>query len=473
MTSEPAVPVGHRDMTGSTGRRDSTGSPGRPRAGRSARPHALRWRTVRPLRSKSGLFAIAALGIAWGAEAANAQEGQEVTAIQGARIITFDRGVIEDGSLLIRGSTIAAVGPDVRIPDGATVVDGRGLTATPGIIDAMGPARGHGISGLDGTMRAELVAGDFFDPYGGDYRRERVLRDLVEWGVTTLHVRLSNPNVFDAVTSIVKLHAPGSYEDHFVRYRAAVRVNLGEEPRSSDRFPSTRMGIASLVRQEFEKARDYDRRVTSAEERGEKPPAKDLRLEPLRDALRGELPVVMRAVSPLDIETALRLQEEFGFRLILSGSTQALEAHVLRLVEQDVPVILGTYYSFINSHTGEQTDFRDETAAVLSRGGVTVAFGGLEGETKLLTVNAGIAAQHGMDRLEALKALTLYPARILGVDDRIGSLEAGMDADIVLFRGDPLEITSQVEQVYISGRLVHERAPFDARYTEIGIGGGR
>lgn len=414
------------------------------------------------------LVAAGMLILGSGSLAVSLASAQEVIAIQGARIITFDQGVIEDGTILIRGSRIEAVGADVQVPAGAEVVDAGGLTAMPGIVDALGPARGHNISGVTGNMRAELVAGDFFDPFGADYRRERALQDLVEWGVTSLHVRMSHSNVFDAVTSVVKLHAPESYDDHFVRYRTAVRVNLGESPRTSNAFPTTRMGITSMVRQEFERARDYDRRIRDAEEDGDDPPAANHRLDPLRAALNGEMPVVVRAVSPMDIEAALRLQEEFGFRLILSGSTQAMEAHVPLLRDRDVPVILGTYYSFINSHTGELTGFRYDAAQVLSDGGVTVAFGGLEGESKLLSLNAGIAVQNGMDPDEALKALTLYPAQILGVDDRIGSLEAGKDADVVLVRGDPLEITSTVERVYISGRLAHQRTPFDPSYSTIG-----
>lgn len=397
-------------------------------------------------------------------------QAQDVVAIRGVRAITWDRGTIENATIVVRDGRIAAVGTSAAVPAGAEIIDGTGLTALPGIVDAEGTARGHGISGVTGTVRSELVAGDFFDPYGSDYRRERALRDLIEWGVTTSNMKLSDGNVIDAVTTVVKLYAPGTYEDHFVKYRSAVRVNLGEAPRGSDSYPTTRMGIAALVRQEFIRARDYDRRRQAADSAS--PVATDLRLEPLAAALRGELPVIVRAVSPLDIETALRLADELGFRLVLSGSTQALEAHIPALRERDVPVILGTYYSFINSHTGEQTEFRYETADLLARNGITVAFGGLEGETKLLTVNAGIAVQNGMDRNEALRALTLYPARILGVEDRLGSLEAGKDGDIVLYRGDPLEITSTVEMVFVNGRLAHRSGEFDPSYTVIGERGG-
>lgn len=394
------------------------------------------------------------------------------TAIRNVTAITWDRGAIANATIVLRDGRIAAVGADVPVPAGAEVIDGTGLTALPGIVDAEGVARGHSISGLSGRIRSELVAGDFFDPYGSDYRPERALKDLVMWGVTAGNVKLSDENVIDGVTSVVRLYAPGTYEDHFVKYRAAVRVNLGEAPRSEDSYPTTRMGIAALVRQEFLRARDYDRRRREAT--AESPVAEDLRLEPLAAALRGELPVIVKAVSPLDIETALRLADELGFRLVLSGSTQAVEAHVPMLRERNVPVILGTYYSFINSHTGEQLGFRYGTAALLSDAGIMVAFGGLEGETKLLSVNAGIAVQNGMDHTEALKALTLYPARILGVDDRIGSLAPGLDADVVLYRGDPLEITSTVEMVFLGGERIYHAGPFDERYTEIGpVGGAR
>lgn len=397
---------------------------------------------------------------------------EQPVAITGVAAVTWERGTIDGATIVMRDGRIAAVGTDVPVPAGARVIDGAGLTAIPGIVDAEGIARGHRISGPTGRVRSELVAGDFFDPYGSDYRPERTLADLIAWGVTTSNMKLADDNVIDGVTSVVKLYAPGTYEDHFVKYRAAVRVNLGESARAQDAYPTTRMGIAALVRQEFIRARDYDRRRREA--KPESPVAMDLRLEPLAAALRGELPVIVKAVSPTDIETALRLADELGFRLVLSGSTQALEAHVPMLRERDVPVILGTYYSFINSHTGEQTGFDYGTAALLSSNGIRVAFGGLEGETKLLSVNAGIAVQNGMDRTEALKALTLYPAQILGVDDRLGSLAPGSDADVVLYRGHPLEITSPVEMVFVDGVMVHRNGRFETRYTEIGpVGGAR
>ena len=142
-------------------------------------------------------------------------EAQEV-AIRGARILTMDGPPIRSGTLLIRDGKIAAVGQNLPIPSGARVVEAEGLTAMPGIIDAEGRAQGHGIRGLEGPMRAELIAGDFFDPYGRDYRPERTLKDLVEWGVTSMNAKLTDTNVFDGVSSVVKLHAPTTYEDHFM-----------------------------------------------------------------------------------------------------------------------------------------------------------------------------------------------------------------------------------------------------------------
>lgn len=391
-----------------------------------------------------------------------------VTAIRNVRIVTLDSGDIENGVLVIDGGKIAAVGANVTVPRGAIVVDGTGLTAMPGIVDAEGPSRGN-VSGVQGHMRAQLIAGDYFDPYGNDYRVERQLRDFVEWGVTSVNVKLGDTTVFDSVSSVVKVHAPASYEDHFVKYRAALRINLGEPPRATDnQFPTTRMGIAGMVRQEFLKAEDYmKRREAPPKEPTAEPVARDYQLDPLVAALKGELPVMIHAVEPMDIETAIRLADEFKFRLVLSAAAEALEAQAPELAKRKIPVILGAYYAFINTHTGELTEFNYETAGMLARQGVTVAFGGLTGETKLLSVNAGIAVQHGMDRVEALKALTINPARILGVDDRLGSLTAGKDADVVLYRGDPLEITSPVEKAWIGGRLVYEREAFDPTYHNL------
>lgn len=404
-----------------------------------------------------------------------AAPAQEIV-IRGARILTMEGPPVEEGVILIRNGKVAALGPNVRIPPGARVVEAHGLTAMPGIVDAEGVAPGHGIRGLEGPMRAELIAGDFFDPYGRDYRSERVLRDLVEWGVTSMNVKLTDTNVFDGVSSVVKLHAPATYEDHFVKYRAALRVNLGELPRSAEgRFPTTRMGIVGMVRESFIKAQDYRKRWDefsqgASEDRG--PPARDHKMEHLAAALRGEIPVMMRAVSPMDVEAALRIADEFDLRLILTASSTITEPLVPGLLERGVPVVLGTYFAHINNHVGDQFGFRYETAALLSGEGVPVAFGGLKGETKFLSLNAGIAVQNGMAHQKALEGLTIVPARLLGVDHRIGSLAPGKDADIVLYRGDPLQITSTVEMVFIDGKMVYEKESFQPRYHNMKEGDG-
>jgi imidazolonepropionase-like amidohydrolase len=195
-------------------------------------------------------------------------------------------------------------------------------------------------------------------------------------------------------------------------------------------------------------------------------------MEHLAAALRGDIPVVMHAVEPMDVEAALRIADEFGLRLVLSASSMLPEALVPEVRRRNVPVILGTYFAHINNHVGEQFAFRYETAAMLSEAGVPVAFGGLYGETKFLLINAGIAVQNGMHHTRALEALTIVPARILGVDDRIGSLAPGKDADVVLYRGDPLEITNPVEMAFIGGVLVYERRPFDPSYTNMQRRGG-
>ena len=406
------------------------------------------------------------------AEAALAQE----IAIRGATILTMEGEPIRNGTLLIRDGKIVALGLSVRIPSGARVVEAEGLTAMPGIIDAEGVAPGHGIRGLEGPMRAELIAGDFFDPYGRDYRTERTLRDLVEWGVTSVNVKLTDTNVFDGVSSVVKLYAPTTYEDHFVKYRAALRINLGERPRSEEgRFPTTRMGIVGMVRESFIKAQDYRKRwddYSGGDDPDKAPPARDEKMEHLAAALRGDIPVMMQAVEPMDVEAALGIAGEFDLRLILTSSSMLPEALVPRLLERGVPVVLGTYFATINNHIEDQFDFRYETAAMLSGRGVPVAFGGLRGETKFLSLNAGIAVQNGMDHQKALEGLTIVPARMLGVDDRIGSLAAGKDADIVLYRGDPLEIASPVEMVFIGGELVFEKSAFDPAYSTMKRGGG-
>jgi imidazolonepropionase-like amidohydrolase len=231
-----------------------------------------------------------------------------------------------------------------------------------------------------------------------------------------------------------------------------------------------------MVRDNFIKALAYlekwDEHRDSEEGEEAAPPARDNKMEHLAAALRGEIPVMVHAVEAMDVETAIRIAEEFGFRLIVTASSMLPEALVPKLLELEVPVVLGTYFAHINNHVGEQFGFRYETAAMLSGHDVPVAFGGLRGETKFLSLNAGIAVQNGMDYQAALQGLTIIPARMLGVDDRIGSLATGKDADIVLYRGDPLEITSPVEMVFIDGVMVFEREEFDPTYHNMKKGGG-
>ncbi len=243
-------------------------------------------------------------------------------------------------------------------------------------------------------MRAEFIAGDFFDPYGRDYRPERVLRDLAEWGVTAINTKLTDTNVFDGVSSVVKIHAPTTYEDHFVKYRAALRINLGEPPRSEERkFPTTRMGIVGMVRENFIKAEAYRKKWKEWEE-----------AENGDDQDNGK------------VSAGQRLQDgasDSGARERDSGDDACRRAHGYRDGNSDrrrvrsaahpfsfvhdprgasagasgtgnIPVILGTYYAHINNHICEQTEFRYETAAMLAERGVPIAFGGLKGETKLL-----------------------------------------------------------------------------------------
>ena len=334
----------------------------------------------------AGFLAFIFAGTALGPTTMSAAPRQvSVTAIRGARIITFDRGTIESGTILIRGSQIADIGADVAVPDGAIVVDATGLTAMPGIVDAEGmAARQFGFFGQQPPqqpMRAELIAGDFFDPYGTDYRPERELRDFIEWGVTAINLKLGDRNVFDGLSSVVKVHAPTTYEDHFVKYRAAVRVNLGESARSpanpptTATFPTTRMGIAAMVRQEFIDAQAYQSKRegngSGDDEEAEQRAATDYKMKSLVAALEGEIPVIMHAVEPMDIEAALRIAEEFNLRLILAASSQALEAQAPVLAARNVGVVLGTYFASINSHTGEQTEFKYETAGMLARNGVS------------------------------------------------------------------------------------------------------
>jgi imidazolonepropionase-like amidohydrolase len=398
-----------------------------------------------------GLLVAAVLPVAAGAESRAAGErfavvGEKVWTMAAARITPITNGVV-----LVSGGKIERVGAlaSTPIPPGYRRLDAK--VVTPGLVDAHTVVGLSGIYNIDhdqdqldksAPIQPELRAVDAYNP------RERLVEWLRGFGVTTLHTG-HGPGALVAGQTMVVKSAGASVDAAVVKSEAMVAMTLGPEVGENFDSPGTRAKGVALLRAELVRAQEYARkqRLPDADER----PARDLRLETLARVLAGELPALITAHSAIDIVGALRLQREFGFRLVLDGASEAyLVLDEIRAA--GVPVIVHPTMARLS---GETHGASLETAGRLAEAGVAIALqSGYESyvpKTRVVLFEAGVAAANGLGFERALEA-----ARILGVADRIGSIEPGKDADLALFDGDPFEYTSHVCAVVVDGRLVRE-----------------
>lgn len=364
------------------------------------------------------------------------------------------------GVVVIRGGKIAAVGAAdaVTIPAGMVVLDAP--VATPGLIDARSVV---GLSGAtnqphdqdqlerSAAIQPELRAIDAYNP------RELLVDWLREHGVTTIHTGHGPGEVISGQTLIAKT-VGGTVDEAVVRPVFALSATLGEQAAQGHArtSPGNRSKAVAMLREQLLKAREYQAKAANAKDESGKPP-RDLGLEALVQVLDGELPMLIEAHRHSDIMTALRLAQEFGFRLILSGAS---DAHLLvdEIRAAGVPVLL--HPTMMRARGAEVENFSFTTAARLVEAGIPVALqGGYESyvpKARVVLFEAAMTLPYGLDFDQALSLVTVAPARILGVADRVGSLEKGKDGDIALFDGDPFEYTTRVVGTVIDGRHVSD-----------------
>ncbi len=380
-------------------------------------------------------------------------------AVRGGQIYTMAGPAVRDGVVLIRGGKIERVGPisQVRVPEGY-----RRLTAkvvTPGLIDA------HTVVGLSGylnqehdqdqlerssAMQPELRAVDAYNP------REPLVEYLRSFGITTIHTGHGPGALISGQTMIVKT-AGGAVEDAVVKPEAMVAATLGPGARAEEgKSPGSRAKAVAMLREELIKAQQYVAKREQAE--GEKKPDRDLRLEVLARVLNQELPLLVTVHRIQDILTAIRVAGEFKLRLILDGAEEAY-LELERIKSAGYPVIL---HPSMRRASGETENVSMETAAKLQKAGIRFALqSGYESyvpKTRVVLFEAAVAAANGLSFEHALASITIEAARILGIEGRVGSLEAGKDADLALYDGDPFELTSHCTGVIINGEIVSEEA---------------
>ncbi|MEX2435908.1 MAG: amidohydrolase family protein, partial [Balneolaceae bacterium] len=356
------------------------------------------------------------------------QSGAQNIAVKGETVFTAAGEEINDGVVLIRDGLIERVGSarQVRIPDGYEIFEGRYVT--PGLIDARSVVGLAGIYNIDddqdqletsSAIQPDLRAIDAYNPL------EDLVKFLQTMGVTTLHTGHGPGAVISGQTMIVKT-AGNTLEESLVDSVTALAITLGSSVRGNFDNPGTRAKAVAMLRQQLIEAQEY------AEDRDEDTP-RDLKKETLTDLLNGEIYAMINAHRVSDITTALRLQEEFGFRLLLEGAS---EAYLLidEIKEAGVTVIIHPTM-MRTSGDGENASF--ETAGKLAEAGIPVLFqSGYEGyvpKTRVVLFEAAIAVANGLSHNQALLALTIEAAKVLGISDRAGSLERGKDADLVIY----------------------------------------
>ena len=388
--------------------------------------------------------------------------GQDI-AVLGDRIYTSAGDPIDNGVVLIYDGKISAIGPvdDVSIPDGMSVVEA--AVVTPGLIDA------HTVVGMVGYLsqdddqdqleRSAAIQPDLraIDAYNA---REPLVEWLQSFGITTIHSGHGPGEIISGQTLIAKTTGD-TIAETVVEPVAMVAATIGEGAVMSGNggrnTPGSRAKVVAMLRAELLKAQDYAEKWAAAEDDDEKErPARNLKMEVLTDVVSGDRPLLVTANRHNDIMTALRIAEEFGVNVVLDGAS---EAYLLldEIKAAGVPVII---HPAMARASGERENLAFTTPAKLMAAGIPTAYqSGYEGyvpKTRIVLYEAAVTLAHGVSFEQALGAITIEAAKILGIDDRVGSIEVGKDGDLALYDGDPFEYTSHAIGTIIDGVRVSD-----------------
>ncbi|MDD3242958.1 MAG: amidohydrolase [Eubacteriales bacterium] len=375
--------------------------------------------------------------------------------IRNAHILPMVGDDLPCGDILINNGRIEAIGVGLSAGEDAQIIDAAGKYALPGFIDAhchVGISEdGMGFEGEDCNEIVEPVcpqlrAIDALNPF------DPALREAMEHGITTACTGPGSANVLGGQFAAIKTYGH-RIDDMVIKAPLAVKAAFGENPKrcysEHDKSPSTRMATAALLRETLIEAQEYCRKLDT-----EDAPDRDLKLEIMAEVLSG-LPIKAHAHRADDIMTALRIAREFDLNMTIEHCTEGhLIADVLK--EENAQVILGPLVSDRSKIELRNMDMK--APAILAKAGVPFAIMTDHPvfPLKYLPVSAALAVREGLDEREALRAITINAARITGIDDRVGSLETGKDADVVLFDGEPLDYRTRVTHVWINGRLTYE-----------------
>lgn len=407
--------------------------------------------------------------------------------LKGGKLLTITHGTIDNGVVVMQGGKITAVGANVQIPADAKIIDATGMTIYPGLIDSETQLGLTEISAEN--MTNDLVErSDEIMPHmhtAEAFHAESALIPVARMnGITNAVVAPEGADTLPGQDSFIQLAGASATEMLLIRDNAMPLNFTGDERRNrggfeKQRFPATRMGLAAQLRQTFLDAQDYKSKWTEYERKkaefaqntdkpaekakgkaGDKetkkseptPPKRDLKLEALVPYLEGKKTIVLAAESPSDLQTAVSLANEFKLKFVLNhiAHSQPVLDYVASL---KVPVIVGPIYE--TPKDDERYDTVYSLPAQLYKRGLKIVFASYSAHNvRNLPDAAGYATAFGLPYDEALKAITLNAAEVWGVADQLGSLDVGKTANVVMANGDPLDVKTDVKQVFIQGQPI-------------------
>ena len=392
----------------------------------------------------------------------------------GARIIPINGPEIPEGVLVVHQGKIVAIGPvrSANVPAGVQEHDVKGRVIMPGLVDT----HSHigGVEGADSTapIQPDVRVLDSINA------RSPGIQKAQAGGITTANVMPGSGHLLSGQTLYLKLRDGGTIDELLIRdgqgkIAGGLKMANGTNSRRAPPFPGTRAKSAALVREQYVKAQEYREKIRRANGDREKMPERDLRMEALVEVLEGKRTVHHHTHRHDDVLTAIRLAKEFGFRMVLQHVSEAWKI-APEIAASGFPVSL----IVIDSPGGklEAMDLSNRNGAVLEKAGVLVGFHTDDSitDSRHFLRSAAFAVREGMSRAKALEALTISGAKMLELQDRIGSLEAGKEADFILLSGDPLSVYTKVLETYVEGKRVFDRSdPKDLLFATGGYGASR
>jgi len=380
--------------------------------------------------------------------------------IKDGKVVTMDGEILSKGSIVIENGKIQKIGIGLSIPQGAKLIDAKGKIVMPGFIDAhthLGLKESSiQFEGMDHNEKSDPIT-PHMRGIDGINPMDETLKEAYEAGITSVGAGPGSANVIGGEFAAIKTYGR-RVDDMIIKEPIAMKCAFGENPKRNyserGKAPMTRMGIAALLRETLFKAVEYKKKLDAAKDDPSKSLAFDIKMEALQPVINGEIPLKVHAHRADDIFTAIRIAKEFNVKITLDHCTEG-DLIVEDIKKEGLDVIVGP-------SLGHRTKFELKnksfiTAGILSNAGIKVA---ITTDSPVIPLNylpicAALAVKKGMDRTEALKAITINAAEIMGIEDRVGSLKAGKDADIVIWDGDPLDIQSTVEYTIINGEIAY------------------